>query len=142
MNNLFAPIYEGFYPWDIFRIDGFSDDMYDSGTYAVIGWFLILSSAFSVLLFYYFLSNYGSWYKRIYWFSWILIICVVNFIAAYYISVGEMDEFYSKSENGSPWGFSEHFSFSMVNVLWAALLGFVLSILLKKWSIKASRTPF
>lgn len=142
MNDLFAALYEGFYPWELFYIYGLSQDMYDSGAYVVVGWFWLLSCVVLMLAYYYALSNYGNWYKLGYWFVWILVACLINFAAAYSISVGEMEIFYQHTDDGSPYGFSEHFSFSMVNVLWTFLLCIVLSILFKLKSVKASRTPF
>lgn len=140
MNDLFAPFYEGFYPWEVFYIDNFSQDMYDSGAYTIVGWFWVISCAALTLVYYYGLSNYGNWFKLRYWLLWILAISVVNFVAAYYISNGEMEDYYAPEL--SPYGFSEHFSFSMVNVLWAAVLSAVLSMIFKFKSVKASRTPF
>lgn len=142
MNSLFTPFYEGFYPWEIFYIEGFSEDMYGSGTYNIVGWFWILSSVLLTLFYYYILSNYGSWFKRGFWFLWVVLTCIINFIAAYVISKNGMADYYQNSDEGSPWGLSEHFSFSMVNVFWTFLLCIILSIAFKYKSIKASRTPF
>lgn len=142
MNDLFGPLYEGFYPWGLFYIDGFSQDMYDSGVYSIIGWFWIISSILLTLFYYYILSNYGSWFRLGHWFLWVLFACVINFTAAYYISIGEMADYYQHTDDGSPYGFSEHFRFSMVNAFWTFLLCVVLSIIFKIKSIKASRTPF
>lgn len=142
MNDLFAPFYEGFYPWEIFYIEGFSQDMYDSGTYIIIGWFLTLSSLSLMLLYYYLLSSYGKWYKRSYWLLWLMIVCGINYFGAYAISIGEMEAHFRESDHGSPYGFSEHFSFSMVNALWAFLFSVIFSVLFKWKSVRASRTPF
>jgi len=135
MNNFFAMLYEGFPPLDLFyiSINNFSDNMFTSGTYVPVGLIMIISSLLSELFYYFFLSSYGNFYKRIYWFSWMVLIAVINFIVAYSFSLSTI---------GLEATFLEYFTFSMVNVLWTMIFCFVFSIAFKFKSIKASRTPF
>jgi hypothetical protein len=137
MNNFFATLYEL-----IIYINGFSNDMYEANAYMDIGLIMLITSLILILVYYYFISNYGVFYKKIYWFIWLLIIGTINFFSGYYISEISMQSFYSTSTGGSPYSFTEHFTFSMVNVLWAIIFSFLFSIVLKIKSITASKTPF
>lgn len=142
MNDLFATLYEGFNPLNLFYIENFSGDMYDSGSYVTMGWALLLVTVIMVVLYYFLLSNYGKFYKRIWWFVYILIIGLINFIIAYNVSMNAMDDLFITSEDGNPYGFSEYFQLGMVNVLYGVILSFILSIIVKFKSIQATRTPF
>ena len=129
-------LYEGFEPLNLFYIEGFSQDMFTTGTYVSIGLVMLLSSLVSELFYYFFLSSYGNFYKKIYWFLWILFIAIINFIVAYTLSFSAM------TDEGFTYTFSEYFTFSMVNVLWTMIFCFLFSIAFKFRSIRASRTPF
>ena len=137
MNDFFATLYEA-----VFYIDNFSSDMYDANAYTFIGIIMVLSSLLLEAIYYFFISNYGGFYKRSYWFLWLVVIGIINFAVGYLYSSIAMEEFYSTSEEGSPYSFTEFFSFSMVNMAWAIIFSFFFSIILKTRSIKASKTPF
>lgn len=141
MNNFFATLYDGFHPLDLFYIENFSDDMYESGIFSIIGVIMLSTSLVLMVSYYYFISNYNGFFKKRFWFIWILVIGIVNFISAYYYSVIAMEDFYSTSSDGSPYT-TEHISFSMVNLLWAAIFSFLFSMILKFKSVRASKTPF
>jgi len=130
MNDFFAMLYENVCYIDTFQ---FSQNMYDSGAYVSIGLVMLLSSLFLELFYYFFLSSYGSFYKKIYWFLWMAFIMIINFFVAYSFSLSAIDPEAT---------FLEYFTFSMVNVLWTMIFCFVFSIAFKFKSIKASRTPF
>lgn len=136
MNEFFAMLYEGFHPLDLFYIIHFSNDMFSSGAYVIIGWTMVISTFLLESLYYYFISSFGSFYKRVYWFIWLIIIGVINFIVAFYYSNTTMEQMELE------YSFNEYFNFSMVNVLWSILFSFFFSYLLKHKSIKGSRTPF
>lgn len=142
MNDFFATLYEGTFLGDLFYLDGFSNDMFQANAYMSIGLIMLISSLLLEIVYYYFISNYGNIYKKRYWLIWILIIGVLNFASAYYHSIVTIEDFYSTSTEGSPYSFTEHFTFSMVNVLWAVIFSFLFSIILKIKSVKASKTPF
>lgn len=135
MNDLFAYLYEGFPPLNLFYIsnNNFSDNMYQSGSYVSIGLIMLISSLVSELLYYFFLSNYGSFYKKMYWFLWMVAVALINFAVAYSFSFSTI---------GPDATFTEYFTYSMVNVLWTMIFCFLFSIAFKFKSIKASRTPF
>lgn len=139
MNDFFAAIYEGFHPLDLFYIEGFSDNMLDSGIYPTIGLIMLCSSFLLMLSYYKFISDYNSLYKKGYWFIWVLVIGIINFITAYYYSEIAMDNFYSPDVN--PY-VTEHINFSMVNLLWAVIFSFLFSLALKFSSDRATKTPF
>ena len=141
MNDFFATLYDGFHPLDLFYIQNFSDDMYESGIFSIIGLIMLSSSLALIASYYYFISNYNGLSKKIFWFIWILVIGVVNFISAYYYSVIAMEDFYSTSPDGSPYS-TEHINFSMVNLLWAIIFSFLFSMALKFKSVRANKTPF
>ena len=130
MNNFFAMLYENVCYINTFQ---FSQNMYYSGAYVSIGLVMLLSSLFLELFYYFFLSSYGSFYKRIYWFLWILLIMIINFFVAYSFSLSAI---------APDATFLEYFTFSIVNVLWTMIFCFLFSIAFKFKSIKASRTPF
>jgi hypothetical protein len=136
MNDFFAALYEGFHPLNLFYIQDFSNEMYDSGAYVTIGVIMIFSSLILMTLYYYLLSSYGNLYKRLFWFIWLLIIAIINFAVAYYYSIVELENLQLN------YGFTEHFNFSIVNVLWTVIFSFLFSLILKFKSIQGSRTPF
>jgi len=140
MNDFFATLYEGFF-LGLFYIQGFSDDMYDSEILPIIGTIMLCTSFILSATYYYFISNYNGFYKKRFWFIWILVIGVINFIAAYYYSEIAMENFYSTSTNGSPYT-TEHINFSLVNLFWAVIFSFLFSLVLKIKSVCASKTPF
>jgi hypothetical protein len=142
MNDFFAILYEGTFLGDLFYLDGFSNDMFQANAYISIGLIMIISSAILELIYYYFISNYGGFYKKRFWSIWILIIGIINFAVAYYQSTIAMEDFYYISTEGSPYSFTEYFTFSLVNVLWAIIFSFLFSIVLKIKSVTASKTPF
>lgn len=136
MNDFFATLYDA-----LGYIQDFSDDMYDAEAYPFIGIIMIISSLVLEALYYYLISNYGSFYKRIYWFLWLLVIGVVNFAVGYFNSFIAMTNFYSTSAE-NPYSFPEYFHFSIINMIWAIVFSTCFSIIFKTKSIKASKTPF
>lgn len=138
MASFFEMLYEGFPPLSIFYINGFSDAMFIADGYTSIGLIMFISTLVMEGLYYYVLSNYGNMYKRSAWFTWLLLIAVINFIVAYMSSMSALNQ----SEPGNTYTFSQYFTFSMVNVLWAVIFSFIFSLILKIKSICASKTPF
>lgn len=136
MNELFAALYEGFHPLDLFYIDNFSNDMFSSGAYVTIGCIMLLSTFIMESVYYYFISSFGNLFRVVYWFIWLAVIALINFLVAYYFSTIAMQDMELE------YGFNEYFYFSIVNVLWAMLFSFIFSLILKFKSVKGSRTPF
>ena len=138
MASFFEMLYEGFPPLSIFYINDFSQAMYEADAYTSVGLIMFISTLVMEGLYYYILSNYGNMYKLSAWFTWLLLIAVINFIVAYMSSMSALNQ----SEPGNTYTFSQYFTFSMVNVLWAAIFSFIFSLILKIKSICASKTPF
>jgi len=131
INDFFSLLYE-----KLFYSQGFSNDMYESGAYVTIGLIMVCSSIVLEVIYYYLLSSYASFYKRIFWLVWLLFIAIVNFSVAFHYSTVAIEN------AGVEYPFSDHVGFSLINSLWAGIFSFVFSILLKTKSIKGSRTPF
>lgn len=131
-------LYEGFPPLNLFYINEFSSAMYNAGAYTSIGIMMLLSALVMEALYYYVLSNYGKIHRRSFWFLWLFIIAVLNFILAYISSMSSL----TKADPLTQYTFSQYFTFSMVNVLWAVVFSFIFSVIFKFWSVSASRTPF
>lgn len=138
MASFFEMIYEGFPPLSLFYINGFSDDMFLADAYTSIGLIMLSSSGVMMFLYYFVLSNYNNLYRRSFWFLWLFIIGWVNFIAAYFSSKAALDAAVPQNS----YTFSQYFTFSMVNVLWAVVFSFLFSLIFKFKSVSASRTPF
>ncbi|KOS04807.1 hypothetical protein AM493_01170 [Flavobacterium akiainvivens] len=138
MASFFEMLYEGFPPLNLFYINGFSNDMFSADAYTSIGLMMLFSALIMEGLYYFVLSNYGKMHRRSFWFLWLFIIAVLNFVLAYINSMSSL----TKVGTGSDYTFSQYFSFSMVNVLWAVVFSFIFSVIFKFWSVSASRTPF
>jgi len=137
MNELFAPFYEG---WGLFYLDQFSDDMFKYSLYVPIGLTLILSTSLMLVVYYYAIDHpkFAKWYH---WLIWVLLICGINFIVAYYVSYNELDLIYAQKQQTLPYS-TEFFSFSMFNAFWTLMFGLIVSALIKWKSVSCKRTPF
>lgn len=138
--DVFTNLYEGGFLSNIFHFGQFSDDMFDANAYMLIGLIMIITSFIFEVIYYFLLSNYGRFYKTIFWLVWTLLIGLINFFVAYYYSSEAIYNFYLPAD--PPNYTTEYFSFSMVNVLWSIVLSVIFSLFLKIKSTKASRTPF
>lgn len=138
MASFFEMIYEGFPPLSLFYINEFSNDMFTADAYTSIGLIMVFSSLAMVALYYFVLSNYGNLFRRSFWFLWLFIIAWTNFIAAYLSAKSALDN----AVPANNYTFSQYFTFSMVNVLWALVFSFIFSLIFKFKSVSASRTPF
>lgn len=142
MNDFFAALYEGFNPLNLFYIENFSEDLYETGSYVTMGWLMILISIVFTVIYYFFVSNYGKFYTRLSWFLYLIFVAVINFAVAYNIALGAIDDLYLTSEQGTPYGFNEFFQLSIVNALYGFIVCFIVSIIVKSFSVQATKTPF
>lgn len=142
MNDLFATLYEGFSPLNLFYIENFSSDIYETGAYVTMGWLMIIISIVMTVLYYFLFSNYSVFYKKIYWFLYLVIIAIVNFAVAYNISLSAIEDLYISSEQGNYYGINDYFQLSIVNALYGFILCFIVSLLVKSFSVQATKTPF
>lgn len=142
MNDLFAALYEGFSPLNLFYIENFSSDIYETGAYVTMGWLMIIISSVMTALYYFIFSNYSVFYKKIYWFIYLIIIAIVNFAIAYNISLSAIEDLYISSEQGNYYGINDYFQLSIVNALYGFILCFIISLIVKSFSVQATKTPF
>ncbi|WP_010250503.1 hypothetical protein [Myroides injenensis] len=142
MNDLFAALYEGFSPLNLFYIENFSSDIYETGAYVTMGWLMIIISIVMTVLYYFLFSNYSVFYKKIYWFLYLVLIAIVNFAVAYNISLSAIEDLYISSEQGNYYGINDYFQLSIVNALYGFILCFIVSLLVKSFSVQATKTPF
>lgn len=132
MNDLFAPLYEG---WGLFYLDNFSDDLYNSSLYIPIGLTLVLSAAALMAVYYYVINHprFNRWYH---WLLYAVIIGAINFGVAYYISYQTISELYEQDPYQS-----QYYTFGLVNFLYALVFSFLFSYILRWWSINCATTP-
>lgn len=142
MNDFFASLYEGFSPVNLFYIEYFSDDLYQSGVYPTMGWSMIFITVLSILIYYFLLSNFGKLFTTISWVIYMLFIAVINFFLAYILVQNTLDDFYSTSEEGHTYIFSNFFQIGIVNAIYTVILGIILSLIVKSFSVQARKTPF
>jgi hypothetical protein len=138
MNEIFASIYEAgglFY----IEFEDFSNQLYNYEIYTPIGWVLILSSLIWMFLYYKIDHvNFSRWYH---WLIWLAILCAINFVFAYYWSVKELTLHFEEEGIQMPYS-GEFVNFSLINVLYAIVLGILLSLMLKKIAVNTKTTPF
>ena len=135
--SVFAPAYELF---GQAYFDSFSDDLYNSSVYGLLGTVTLSIIIVSLLMYYYLISNYGSYWKTGYWVGWLLFTSLINFIVCHYLVTQTLLDFYS-GEIPVNYGFYIVL-ISLVNVLWTVVIGTILSTVFKIKSVQASRTPF
>lgn len=136
--TVFAPIYELF---GLAYRGPFSDDLYTNNIYGPIGTTMIITTAVLITAYYYLISNYGSFYKNKFYFLWTLLIALLNFATAFYLADNLLYQVYSPDEYPGEY-LSDIYILSLINFMWSIILSFLLSIVIKFKSIKASRTPF
>lgn len=133
--NIFATLYDY-----LILNDEFAQDLYDESVYTSVGLLMIISSFIWMVFYYYFISNYMSFYKLSKWFFWILFLSIINFCMGYYIS--ELTIFERYSPDDYPYLVTDFINFSFVNVFWTIIFCFAFSLVLKIKSTCASKTPF
>jgi len=135
--NVFAPFYELF---GLAYMESFSDDLFTNNIYSPIGITMVIINIVFMLLYYYLLSNYRTFYKTKFWFLWLLLTAVLNFGIAVFLADNLL---YMAYDGDYQEGYvSSIYILSLINFMWSIILGILLSLLLKLKSIKASRTPF
>lgn len=135
MNAFFANWYEL-----ISYFEGFSDAMYDNGLYISIGFCMVLIPVIVLTLYYYVVNStrFSKWWQ---WLLLVIFICAVNFGIAFGVSYNGLYDVYGSSDVGFPL-VSSCLGFSFVNVLWAFVICFVWSMIIKWGSTQCRRTPF
>lgn len=137
MNEAFASLYEG---WGIFWLGNFSNDLYNNNIYMPVG-LILLGSTLVWMAIYYYLIDHPSFAKWYHWLIWLLLLCTANFIVANSMSFTRLDALYAAQGKELPY-YMEFSTFGFVNALWAFILGFVVSLMIKGKSVMCKRTPF
>ena len=132
MNDLFAPLYEG---WGLFYLDNFSDDLYNARLYIPIGLTMLLSSLALMGVYYYVINHprFNRWYH---WLLYVVLIGLLNFGVAYFISYNEISQLYEQDPYNS-----QYYTFGLVNFLYTCLFSTLFSYLIRWWSINCATTP-
>jgi glucan phosphoethanolaminetransferase (alkaline phosphatase superfamily) len=106
---------------------------YASDVFPTVGLFTLAFAGIAAILFYLLLGRWRPiWHKTVHWLVTILILAA----AAGYIAVSVAKK--ATEEDAD----SYMYTFSLINVLYVIVYFIILSLLLKKASIFAKRTPF
>ncbi len=119
----------------VFSTVDFVTALSDKEVYASIWWVVCLLTLFMVIAYYYVLNS--SRFNRIFhWLCWLILNSLFNFVWAFWRTRQVF------TREGYEFGMSEYISFATNVAVVAAILFFILSILLKNWSTNAKKTPF
>ncbi|MBP3942854.1 hypothetical protein J5U18_04630 [Sphingobacteriaceae bacterium WQ 2009] len=132
MNDLFAALYEnnfiGFYS------SGFSEEIFDEYLYQKYGVTLVISVSL-LLCIYYKIMDKPRFAKLKYWVSALFITVIINFTFLWTNSEAIL--------NAKGFSFDgEYMSLAFVNALYAAILFFLFSLVIKRLSVNNSKIPF
>ena len=106
---------------------------YASDVFPTVGLFTLAFAGVASILFYLLLGRWRPvWHKTVHWLATIVILAV----SAGYIAVSVAEK--ATEENAD----SYMYTFSLTNILYVVIYFIILSLLLKKASIFAKRTPF
>lgn len=106
---------------------------YASDVFPSVGLFTLVFALIAVVLFYLLLGRWKPvWHKLSHWFITMLLLAILSGYFA--ISVAK-----KATEEGPD---SYMYTFGLINILYAIVYFVILSLLLKKVSIFAKRTPF
>jgi hypothetical protein len=109
------------------------DPIYASDVYPNVGLFTLVIAIIAAILFYLLLGRWKPvWDKVSHW----IITLVIVIAIAFFLALSQ-----SKSATGEE-ADSFMYKFSLINALIAAVYFFIFSVLLKRTSIFAKRTPF
>ena len=111
-----------------------ADPVYETQIFPTVGQFTFVFTAVLALIFYLLLGRWKPvWEKTVHW----LVTLVAIALAAGFFAVSQA-RIGTEEENID----SYMYSFAMANALYAVVFFFILSLLLKRFSIFAKRTPF
>jgi len=136
MNDLFAPFYEG---WGLFYLNNFSDDLFNNKLYMPVGLTLLISGLVFMVVYYY-VINHPRFNRWFHWIFYVLFLCLLNFIYAYFTTKNELSLIYENNGTPLPYSF-EFYTFSLVNAFWVFLWAIILSFIIRWGSKNCSTTP-
>ena len=121
--------------------EGFSEDMFDFNLYVPIGFCMVLIPVVMLAVYYYVINSrrFNRWWH---WLLLVLLISVINFFIAHFVSLnGILDAYEGSYDTGYPL-ISNCMGFSFINALWSFVVSFVWSMIIKWGSSQCRRTPF
>ncbi|WP_027078661.1 hypothetical protein [Maribacter antarcticus] len=134
MSDLIANIYE---LWGFNFLDAFSTIMYDNNFYIVVALYTVPMVLLCTLLYYYVFDRPKT-SKLWVWLLWLLIIGIFAFVIAY---VTVENSFYEVGQLPAEYTV-ENLIFSVTNLVYACVIMFLFSLLIKWKSTNSSHVPF
>ena len=138
MNDLFAPMYEWWFEFEVYEI--LLDCLYDNNDYGKFGWLLLIVPLLLLALF------YRAWdpmrRQRLMWLITTIIISLIGYMATTGIvfnNVCILDEL-----NGLDAKLAETFivQISLISALYFLLVSLIYTFIVKRFSINNSHNPF
>src|SRR5690606_3131960 len=99
MNEIFAPLYEG---WGLFWLGDFSNDLYSNNLYTPVGLTMLAWSILWMVIYYY-VSDLRRLAKAWHWLEWILVLSGINFAVPNYGSLPQLTDLYPGQEKDVPY---------------------------------------
>lgn len=134
MSDLIANIYE---LWGFNYLDTFSTIMFDNNLYTVVALYTVPTVLVCTFLYYYVFDRPKT-SKLWVWSLWLLIIGVFAFVIAY---VTVENSFYEVGQLPTDYTV-ENLIFSATNLVYACIIMFLFSLLIKWKSTNSSHVPF
>ncbi|MGO4921396.1 hypothetical protein [Maribacter spongiicola] len=134
MSNLIANVYE---LWGFNYLDTFSTIMYDNNFYTVVALYTVPMVLVCTFLYYYVFDRPKT-SKLWVWSLWLLIVGVFAFVIAY---VTVENSFYEVGQLPTDYTV-ENLIFSATNMVYACIIMFLFSLLIKWKSTNSSHVPF
>lgn len=111
-----------------------ADPVYETQVFPTVGQFTFIFTAVIALIFYLLLGRWKPvWEKTAHW----LVTVAAIALAAAFFAVSQA-KIGTEEESIDPY----MYSFALANALYAVVFFFILSVILKRFSIFAKRTPF
>ena len=138
MNNLFAPFYEWWFDWDVYKV--LLTCLFDNNDYGKFGWLLLIVPLLLLALF------YRAWdpmrRQRLMWLITTIIISLIGYMATTSIvfnNVCILDEL-----NGLDSKLAETFivQISLISALYFLIISLIYTFIVKRFSINNSHNPF
>ena len=138
MNDLFAPLYEWWFNWDVYQV--LLTCLYDNNDYGKFGWLLLIVPLLLLALF------YKAWEpmrrQRLKWSITIILISLIGYMTTTGIvfkNVCILDEL-----NGQDPKLAETFivQISLISALYFLLASLIYTFIVKRFSTHNSHNPF
>ena len=138
MNDLFAPLYEPWFNWDVYQV--LLTCLYDNNDYGKFGWLLLIVPLLLLALFYKVWDPMRR--QRLMWLITTIIISLIGYMTTTGIvfnNVCILDEL-----NGLDSKLAETFIFqiSLISALYFLLASLIYTFIVKRFSTNNSHNPF